>query len=156
MSEHQDLKKSQLLSLATLFYSKGCRGDDTGLELYICIIRYDAGDGGMGGDKKEKDRNGGKEKEGNGRREFCLERELKKRHLVTTPIILSQIGGGFAILKTDLHEEELLYFEGGRALEEAAQGGGGISFSGDIQTPPGHVPVQPALGGPALAGGWTR
>ncbi|PKU41543.1 rna-directed dna polymerase from mobile element jockey- hypothetical protein [Limosa lapponica baueri] len=37
-----------------------------------------------------------------------------------------------------------------RALEEAAQGGGGVSFSGDIQTPPGHVPVGPALAGPAL------
>ncbi|PKU39429.1 hypothetical protein llap_10270 [Limosa lapponica baueri] len=32
------------------------------------------------------------------------------------------------------HEEELLYFEGGRALEEAAQGGGGVSFSETFQT----------------------
>ena len=31
----------------------------------------------------------------------------------------------------------------------------GISFSGDIQHPPGHGPVQPALGDPALAGGWA-
>ena len=28
-----------------------------------------------------------------------------------------------------------------------------ISFSGDIQDPPGQGPVQPALGDPALAGG---
>ena len=28
-----------------------------------------------------------------------------------------------------------------------------VSFSGDIQDPPGHGPVQPALGDPALAGG---
>ena len=27
------------------------------------------------------------------------------------------------------------------------------SFSGDIQDPPGQGPVQPALGGPASAGG---
>lgn len=36
---------------------------------------------------------------------------------------------------------------GGRALGEAAQGGGGVSFSGDI---PGRVPVSPALSDPAL------
>uniref|UniRef100_A0A8C3PMN8 Rootletin-like coiled-coil domain-containing protein n=1 Tax=Calidris pygmaea TaxID=425635 RepID=A0A8C3PMN8_9CHAR len=29
----------------------------------------------------------------------------------------------------------------GRALAEAAQRGGGVSFSGDIPTPPGHVAV---------------
>jgi len=31
-----------------------------------------------------------------------------------------------------------------------------VSFSGDIQDLPGQGPVQPALGDPALAGGWTR
>jgi len=40
-----------------------------------------------------------------------------------------------------------------RALEQVAQGGCGFSFSGDIQDPPGHGPVQPALGNRALAGG---
>jgi len=40
-----------------------------------------------------------------------------------------------------------------RALEQAAQGGGGVSFSGDIQDPPGQGPLQPAVGDPALAGG---
>jgi len=39
--------------------------------------------------------------------------------------------------------------------EQAAQGGCGVSFSGDIQDPPGRSPVQPALGDPASAGGWT-
>lgn len=51
------------------------------------------------------------------------------------------------------HEEELLFIEGGKTLEEAAQGGHGVSVSGDIQTSPGYIPVLPALGGLALAGG---
>jgi len=51
------------------------------------------------------------------------------------------------------HEEELLDFEGDGALEQAAQGGCGVSFSGDIQHPPGQGPVQPAVGEPASAGG---
>jgi len=51
------------------------------------------------------------------------------------------------------HEEELLPSEGDRALEQAAQGGYGFSFSGDIQDPPGQGPVQPAVGDPALADG---
>ena len=50
-------------------------------------------------------------------------------------------------------EEELLLFEGDGALEQAAQGGCGVSFSGDIQDPPGQGPVQPAVGDPASAGG---
>ena len=50
------------------------------------------------------------------------------------------------------YEEELLHSEGDRALEQAAQGGCGFSFSGDIQDPPGQGPVQPALGDPALVG----
>ena len=52
-------------------------------------------------------------------------------------------------------EEELLPSEGDGALEQAAQGGCGVSFSGDIQDPPGRGAVQPALGDPAWAGGWT-
>jgi len=36
---------------------------------------------------------------------------------------------------------------------QAAQGGCGFSFSGDIQDPPGQGPVQPAVGDPASAGG---
>ena len=50
-------------------------------------------------------------------------------------------------------EEELLPSEGDGALEQAAQGGGGVSFSGDIEDPPGRGAVQPALGDPAWAGG---
>ena len=52
------------------------------------------------------------------------------------------------------HEEELLPSEGDGALEQAAQRGCGVS-SGDIQDLPGQGPVQPALGDPAWAGGWT-
>ena len=51
------------------------------------------------------------------------------------------------------HEEELLHSEGDGALEQAAQGGCGVSFSGDIQDPPGQGPLQPAVSDPALAGG---
>jgi len=39
------------------------------------------------------------------------------------------------------------------ALEQAAQRGCGVSFSGDIQNPPGWGPVQPAVGETALARG---
>ena len=49
------------------------------------------------------------------------------------------------------HEEELLPSAVDRALEQAAQGGGEVSFSGDTQDPPGQGPVQPAVGDPDLA-----
>ena len=52
-------------------------------------------------------------------------------------------------------EEELLPSEGDGALAQAAQGGCGVSFSGDIPDPPGRGAVQPALGDPAWAGGWA-
>jgi len=51
------------------------------------------------------------------------------------------------------HEEELLLSEGDGALEQASQGGRGVSFSGDIQDSPGQGPVQPAVGDPTSAGG---
>ena len=50
------------------------------------------------------------------------------------------------------HEEELLPSEGHGALEQAAQGGCGVSFSGSIQDLPGQGAVQPAVGDPASAG----
>ena len=53
------------------------------------------------------------------------------------------------------HEEELLPSEGDGALAQAAQGGCGVSFSGDTQDLAGQGPVQPALGDPASAGGWA-
>ena len=48
-------------------------------------------------------------------------------------------------------EEELFPSEDDGALEQAAQGGCGVSFSGDIQDLPGQV--QLAVGDPASAGG---
>jgi len=51
-----------------------------------------------------------------------------------------------------LFEEELLHSEGDGALEQAAQGGCGFSFSGDIQDTPGQGPLQPAVGNPTSAG----
>ena len=51
------------------------------------------------------------------------------------------------------HEEELLPSEGDGALEQAAQGVCGVSFSRDIQDPPGQGPLQPAVGDPDSAGG---
>jgi len=50
-------------------------------------------------------------------------------------------------------KEELLPSEGDGALAQAAQGGCGVSFSGDIQALPGQGPLQPAVGDPASAGG---
>lgn len=46
----------------------------------------------------------------------------------------------------------LFYIEDGRAQEQAAQKVM-ESPSGDIQTPPGHIPVSPAPDDPTLAGG---
>jgi len=54
------------------------------------------------------------------------------------------------------HEEELLPSEGDGALEQAAQGCCGVSFSGDIPDPPEQGPVQPAVGDPVSAGGLDK
>jgi len=54
------------------------------------------------------------------------------------------------------HEEELLHSEGDGALEQVVQRHCEFSFSGDIQDLPGHGPLQPAVGAPASAEGWTR
>ena len=45
--------------------------------------------------------------------------------------------------------------KGDRALEQAAQGGCGVSFSGDIQDPSGLLPVKPAVGSLFWQGDWA-
>ena len=44
-------------------------------------------------------------------------------------------------------------YQGDGALAQVAQGGCGVSFSGDTQTPPGCRPAQRAPGDPAWQGG---
>ena len=51
------------------------------------------------------------------------------------------------------YEKTLRHFEGDRALEQAAQRGCGVSFSGDIQNLTGCKSMQHDVGDPALAGG---
>jgi len=51
------------------------------------------------------------------------------------------------------YEEEFLPSESDGAVEQAAQRCCGVSFSGDIQDPPGRGSLQPTVGDPASAGG---
>jgi len=51
------------------------------------------------------------------------------------------------------HQEMLFYCEGDQALKQLAQGGCGVSLLGGIQKMT-HGPGQPAIGGPAWAGGF--
>ena len=57
------------------------------------------------------------------------------------------IGHKFEHRKFRTSAKELLHSEGNGALDQAAQGGCGFSFSGDIQDPSGRLLVQPAVGG---------
>ena len=52
-------------------------------------------------------------------------------------------------------KKSLLYFEGGRALQQAAERDCEVYFSGDIKNPPGHFPQQPTLGNLLYQDSWT-
>lgn len=54
------------------------------------------------------------------------------------------------------NEEELIYSKSYTALGQAVQRSCGVSCYRDIQGPPGHYPVQPALVEPDSAEDWTR
>jgi len=56
-------------------------------------------------------------------------------------------GSGHVLKRVEIlyKREELLYCEAYRGLEQAAQGGGGVS-SGGAQNLPGHFSVQPPVG----------
>jgi len=63
-------------------------------------------------------------------------------------------GNGHKVNHGKFHlKKRRIFFGDYRALEQFAQKGCGVSFSGNVQNPPGCSPVQPALGESALAGG---
>ena len=66
---------------------------------------------------------------------------------------MAVVSWGLALSKFSAQRSKILPSEGDGALAQAAQGGCGVPFSGDIPAPPGHGAVQPALGDPAWAVG---
>ena len=75
-----------------------------------------------------------------------------RRAGVGTAVFVAQLSSEHEEVPSE-HEEDLPYSEGDGALEQAAQGGCGVSFSRDIQGLPGQGSVQPAVGDPASTGG---
>jgi len=74
--------------------------------------------------------------------------------VIHVPLQIHSQGSGRSWLAKQTCSEHLAghLVLGDGALAQAAQGGCGVSFSGDIKDPRGQGPVQPALGDPASAG----